>query len=365
MRYETVTEGETMLKVPVADKLTKKNEVFYNPVMELDRDITCAFLKTVKPADYLDLLAACGARGVRAIVEAGCQATLNDLNPMASKLIKGNLALNGVEGEVTGLDARCIPSPRRYDIVDVDPFGPPVEFMDSCLKHVRNKGHIAVTATDTSALCGSYPNACRRKYDAVPLRTGYYNELGLRILTGFIARSALRHGYGITVKFAHNSRHFMRVIAQVDGRGGAVRDTLKSLKYITHCHKCLERGYILLGDDHSCDCAGNVSVAGRLWSEMLADKKTCDAMITQIMENPFNCRKDAVRICELVKGEQDTRKPYYDLHKLASKLKVCVPRQDDVMNGLRDAGFKVSRTHYNPRGLKTDASVKDIGRLLE
>ena len=76
-------------------------------------------------------------------------------------------------------------------------------------------GILGITATDTSALCGSSPKACQKKYDSLPLRTDYYNELGLRILIGHIARIAMKHEKGITPLFSHCTRHYLKTYVQV------------------------------------------------------------------------------------------------------------------------------------------------------
>ena len=69
-----------------------------------------------------------------------------------------------------------------FDYIDIDPFGSPNFLLDSSVKRISRGGILAVTATDTSALAGSYPDACRRKYWAEPLRSEMMHEAGLRIL---------------------------------------------------------------------------------------------------------------------------------------------------------------------------------------
>ena len=68
-----------------------------------------------------------------------------------------------------------------FDYIDVDPFGSPNPFLDAAIKRIARDGILAVTATDTAPLCGTYTNACRRKYWAVPLRNELMHEIGIRI----------------------------------------------------------------------------------------------------------------------------------------------------------------------------------------
>lgn len=142
-------------------------------------------------------MAGSGARGIRIAREAGVQVVLNDLNPMACDLSRRNAEANGVSCEVSNDDANHFLSDKKFDFIDVDPFGPPVRYLDAAIKALSKKGFLGVAATDTSCLCGTYPRACKRKYDALSLRTDYYDELGLRILLGFIARNAVRYDFGV------------------------------------------------------------------------------------------------------------------------------------------------------------------------
>jgi tRNA (guanine26-N2/guanine27-N2)-dimethyltransferase len=171
MTFIEITEGRTILLIPRIEKLSRKNIVFYNPHMEFSRDISIAIARILKPKRFCDLLAGSGARGIRIANETGCETTVNDINPEAFKLIERNKELNKVDVNATNLDANQLLSREKFNFIDIDPFGPPVHFIDSALRSIRDKGVLAVTATDTSALCGTYPKACRRKYDATPLKT--------------------------------------------------------------------------------------------------------------------------------------------------------------------------------------------------
>lgn len=46
---------------------------------------------------------------------------------------------------------------------------------------------------------------------------------------------------------------------------------------------------------------------------------------------------------------------YYTLTGLATTLKVDTPKHDTLRNALVNAGYRVSGTHCNPNGVKTDA----------
>ncbi len=365
MNLVEVVEGRTRLIVPQEEKLTKKNPVFYNPEMELSRDISIAVARILKPREFCDLLAGSGARGVRVAKEADIPTTMNDLNPGAVELMRKNCRLNGVECRITRLDANQLLANERFEFIDIDPFGPPGRFIDSALHSLKNKGILAVTATDTSALCGTYPKACRRKYDSVPLRTDYYNELGLRILIGFVARNALRHEFGIQPLFSHCTRHYFRTYLRVVRGGHRVNDTLKNLNFIQHCFSCLWRDYRGINElSQKCHCGGRLETAGPLWSGEFADKEFCHSLEEELMNSEFNRGSDAVKLSSLIGPEQNIVLPYYNIHKIFKKMRKPATPMPDIMRHLAEKGFDAERTHFSGLGLRTNAKISEIIEII-
>ncbi|MBD3387858.1 MAG: tRNA (guanine(10)-N(2))-dimethyltransferase [Candidatus Altiarchaeales archaeon] len=362
MQYHSVVEGSTRLKVPVGGGVTKREEVFYNPHMALNRDLTVALCKRLNPGSFLDLMAGTGARGLRVACESGVDVTLNDLNPRAVDLIGENARSNGLDVSVENIEARRILADRMFDYVDVDPFGTPVEFVESAVSSVRRGGVLGVCATDTSALCGSYPRACMRKYDATPLRCDCYDEIGLRILVGFIARTAMRQGRGVEPLLSHSTRHYIRCQVRVVGRPS---QTLKNLSYLQYCFNCLWRGYRRLEEIRPlCECGGELRVAGPLWSGRCSDQQTCNVLADEILSGNYGCRSEASRLLELLAGEQTLNLPYYDLHKLCSRNSVSAPPMKSASKEAESLGFMFLRVHFNSTGFKTDMPIGQLGELI-
>jgi tRNA (guanine26-N2/guanine27-N2)-dimethyltransferase len=363
MEYGVVLEGGTRLKVPSAGGITSREEVFYNPHMRLNRDITVVLCRQQKAETFLDVMAGSGARGVRCAKEAGVRATLNDLNPKAVALIRENAALNGVDAEVASQDARQLMSMRRFDYVDLDPFGPPVAYADSAVSAVRLGGVLGVCATDTSALCGTYPGACMRKYDATPLKADCYGEIGLRILLGFIARAALRHERGIDPLFCHTTRHYMRVQVRVDGRHALAQEKVGFLQY---CPACMRRGYAQLGDlERTCACGGRLRTAGPLWTGRFADDGVCAGLAGGLLEGEFQGRQESVKLVETVRDEQAISTPHYDLHKICKMLGIPAKGMDEAREIVSSGGRMFSRTHFNPTGFRTDMPLESLASALK
>jgi len=156
--------------------------VFFNPTMELNRDITVAVLRAYQEreprvATYLDGMAASGIRGVRAANE-GYDVTCCDTDSEAVALARQNLARNDLDGAATERNVNALLHEELFDIVDLDPFGTPIPFADAAFAQTRNM--VCVTATDTAPICGAHLNSGKRKYSAVPRNTDYHPEMGLR-----------------------------------------------------------------------------------------------------------------------------------------------------------------------------------------
>jgi len=197
------------------------------------------------------------------------------------------------------------------------------------------------------------------------LRTDFYSELGLRILLGFIARNALRHERGIRVLFSHSTMHYLRAYVQVDGRGGVVDDTMRSISFIQYCPKCLSRWYAGLKDMLcECRCGGKPHTAGPVWNGAFADKELCGNLKDILLEGKFNTKRDAVKLVESISLEQEVATPFYDLHKLCSRLGRPAPKTDYLRERLEESKLKFARTHFSDVGFRTDAGVEDINAII-
>ncbi|ODS42245.1 MAG: tRNA (guanine(10)-N(2))-dimethyltransferase [Candidatus Altiarchaeales archaeon IMC4] len=365
MKLTEITEGRTKLFVPKEEKLLKSNEVFYNPEMELSRDISVAITNVLEPETFCDLLAGSGARGVRIANETNARVTINDLNPKACELARENLNRNGVSADVRNSGANLLLAGARFDYIDIDPFGPPVRFLDSAVRAVNSGGLLAVTATDTGALCGTYLSACQRKYDAVPLRTDYYNELGLRVLIASVARTAMRFGFGIKPLFSHCSAHYFRTYVQVLGRSANVKGTLENIGYLQHCFGCMGRKYAKLGEIESvCSCGERFRNAGPVWRGGFAEEDFCAKMKEELESGTFGKKKKALKLAGLVEKEQTANLPFYDVHKACKKLGASSTSMDGILTGLKSGGFEAERTHFSGVGVRTDAGIDELKKVI-
>mmetsp|Transcript_16040 Transcript_16040/g.11570 ORF Transcript_16040/g.11570 Transcript_16040/m.11570 type:complete len:83 (+) Transcript_16040:458-706(+) len=68
------------------------------------------------------------------------------------------------------------------DVIDLDPYGTAVPFLESAIGALRNGGLLAVTCTDMAVLCSRSPHVCFYKYGSIPTSKKYCHEMALRIV---------------------------------------------------------------------------------------------------------------------------------------------------------------------------------------
>jgi len=389
---ETVTEGKVKVLVPKLNAFVKspseyapsKAPVFYNPVMELNRDLAVltlqAYQQTVKrKISVCEPLAGCGIRGIRFVVEVeGVQKVLiGDINENASKLANYNVQVNNLGKRVivknedaNHILARFSASRKRFDAIDIDPFGSPVPYLDSALRALRNNGFLALTATDLAPLCGVHPKACVRKYGGKPLRTEYCHELAVRLLAGCLATTAAKQNIGIHIVFSHSAEHYIRVYATIKYGAEKADESLRNMGYVLHCFNCFHRETIreLFHLEHSgkcSECGSRLDVAGPLWIGKLSDKKFCQIMIKESGKKHLANRSKVCKLLELIEAEAEAPLGYYVIDKICDKLNLPAPSVKRIIEILQNEGFQACATHFNSRGIRTNASALKIREILQ
>src|SRR3989338_4738170 len=202
---QLVNERSAEFFVPKGKTISKKLPVFYNPIMSLNRDISVLMLRIFRPKYVCDLMAGTGVRSIRFCKESPrCDITSNDSSQTACSLMKENMVHNKVEFKIENKDANLLLAESTgFDYIDIDPFGTPVQFLDSSIKRISRKGILAVTATDTSSLCGTLPKACLRKYWSIPSHSSTMHEIGLRILIRRIQLIGAQYDKSLTPVFSY------------------------------------------------------------------------------------------------------------------------------------------------------------------
>ena len=343
--------------------------------MELCRDIDVAGVSAFTAAQpsrkqplYIDALAGSGVRGVRLANEVGLCLHINDRSTPAYELIKRNIALNGLEGRARAYNenANILLLQTRYEMVDLDPFGSPIPFLDAACKSVKRL--LLVTATDTAPLCGAHTGGMR-KYAAKTLNTDYHTEMATRVLLGAVTRDLCKYDKAIQPLLSYSTAHFIRIIARVE-RGAKRADAcMNRLGFITHCFACGNRCvYADIKDlKHECTvCGAKVQIAGPLYLHAIKENAFCEKVHDELGKRDLGKKSEALKLVGTCSHELDI--PYYfEHHAICKALKIPPPPIATLIDALRSLGFHASRTHFSDIAIKTDAridAIKDILRGL-
>lgn len=342
-----IQEGKATIEY-YEGKISKKLPVFYNPIMKLNRDISILLLNAIEKTQLqIGLpLAGTGVRGVRFLLELN-QGKIkclhfNDINPQAVEAIKENLTRNlsnntednKIKIVVTQQDASLmLLQSSGFDYIDIDPFGDPCPFLDATMVRIARKGIVAVTATDTGALCGTFPLACLRKYWAKPLHNEQMHEFALRILIRKVQLVGAPYDKALMPIFSYAKDHYVRVFFHAE-KGRQKVDTLLA--------------------QH-----GLVEGAGPFWLGQLWDDTLLEKMMALPMEENI---RDWLTI---IQQESKVRTVgFYDLPTLAKKFKKQLIKKKELIQQIEARGYKAARTHLSGQGTRSTIPLPELLRLL-
>ena len=379
MKVRSVKEGDTEVLVPIPEEganfAPSAAPVFFNPVMEMNRDIsiaaTSAFLNRMEPdpektITYVDALSASGIRGLRVANEIGIHTTLNDWSEDACELIKQNIEKLGIDDHTIAShkNANVLLHEKHFNIVDLDPFGTPAPFLAAASRSVINL--LEVTATDTAPLCGAHLNSGIRKYAALPFNNEYHNEMGVRILLGKIARELSLYDKAMFPLLSHATRHYVRTYLHIRKGAKQADKMLKKLGFIAQC-ECgnRETKYGLaahIGDTCSL-CGKKTIIAGPLWLGDLHEPQFCNETIEELELRNCGTKEMSVKMLEFCRDELNIPM-FYDQHLICKKLGVSASAINILITELKNNGFRASRTHFSGTSFKTDAKLQDIERII-
>ena len=360
-----ITEGETGVLV-FKKKVSKKGPglkdkvPFYNPAMELNRDLSILvnqwFINNSKKhVHILDGLAASGIRGIRLAneIQGDFDVTINDWDEDAYALIKKNLEHCKLENTVaSNRNLNALLSENKFHYIDIDPFGSPIYFIDSAMRSVYNDGIIACTATDTATLCGVYPKVCLRRYGAQSFHCPVMHEIGLRILLGFICREAGKYDKGIEPIISYSTDHYFRVYVRLKNGITYANESAKNISFI--------KSNELVFSSKNCE-----TEIGPLWLGRIQNKNVIKELRTLLFEKKLNTKNVLWKLLDLLEDEADAPPLFYTTDSVASSLKLSPPKMEKIFEKLQSEGYTVTRTHFSPTGFKTNASKKLIEEIFK
>ncbi|KAG0679562.1 RNA methyltransferase tRNA(m5U54)methyltransferase [Pichia californica] len=285
-KYDLLTEGSTTILFP-------KNNVFYNPVQQYNRDLSSLAIRAytemyleegsqkrnkqpvgsskiphrdelkqhVKdgnqeetvvneestPKPFARLLEALSASGLRAIryskeIPLLSEIVANDLSSHAVKSIQLNCDYNNAKN-VRPNEANAIThmanNPSFYHVIDLDPYGTVSPFIDSAINSAKNGALLLITCTDLGVLAGNgYPEKCFSLYGGVNVWGDATHESALRLVHGMIARTAAKYGVSIEPVLSLSIDFYVRVFIRVWHKPIQVKELMSSNEIVVKCSGC-------------------------------------------------------------------------------------------------------------------------------
>jgi len=389
-----ITEGKTKLLIDSADIVSKELEVFYNPKMKLNRDASLILLKAIgKEQMQIGLpLAGTGVRAVRMLMELPEKIIknieVNDLNPDSVNFLEKNLKLNNLSKEQLNEEGKLfthnkdanlfLNQAKGFDYIDIDPFGSPNFLLDASISRIARKGILAVSATDTAALCGTYPDTCKQKYWANSALCPQKHEMGLRILIRKVQLIGMQNEKALIPLFTYHYEHYYRIFfLALKGKTKASAlfdDTTETFHYCPHC--TLQ----FTSQTHSkkCpECGDNLRVCGPLYSGPLQDNETLNKMLNILKEESeieVKTEEDKIKAKSLEKNNRELIKLLedslednkiqqvgsFDTHSIGKKKGFAVEKMELYFQRLEEKNFEVCKSLFPKTGIKTNASYKEF-----
>jgi len=351
MELSIFEEGGIKIKAYKAE-IPEHAPVFYNPKMAFDRRISVEIAKLLKPKEMLDGLCATGIRGLlyaKNLPDA--LVVLNDIDKKAINLAKRNAALNKIKNvEFSNEDVNKLLSKKRFDWIDIDPFGSPAYFLDSAARAIKNNGIIAFTATDVATLANTYPKTCQRRYGIKLFKTDFEKEIAVRVLLSFAIKVFSKYEIALLPLLCYYSMHYVRCYCLAKKSGRALDKLFGEFDFFSYCSKCLNREK---GIEKVCkNCGSKMLIGERIYLGNYFD--------------PYTCQKLKEKLKGLSEGKlleticNEERVPfYYDIHKLSRVYKKSPKKIEHFIEKI-----KASRTHFCNTGIKTQEPYSEIIKIL-
>ncbi|PQE25317.1 hypothetical protein CJF30_00000013 [Rutstroemia sp. NJR-2017a BBW] len=388
----------------------------------------------------LDALSATGLRALRYAQEIpfATSVTANDLLPAATKSIELNVKHNRQEGKIKALTGNAIrhmysfvgdesreftghaPPSKKYDVIDLDPYGTAAPFLDAAVQAVRDDGGLlCVTCTDAGVWASnSYPEKAYSLYGGVTVKGPHSHEAGIRLILHSIATSAARYGLAMEPLLSLSIDFYARVFVRIYKSPADVKFLAGKTMVVYNCDiGCGAWTTQLVGKNK---LAPNKSGKGYFWKHVYApgpsageNCKHCGMkthmggpmyagplhspeFIKRILDGLPNVSKETYQTTDRIEGmlnvaleetlpslddkphsptaTSKTNKydpsvvdeyPFFFIPSVLAKVIHCVTPHEGAFRGaLKHLGYRVTRSHTKGGTIKTDAPWEVIWEVM-
>lgn len=347
----------------------------------------------VKPLRVLEALAASGLRALRYAKEIDAVGSViaTDSDRMAFEACERNIRLNGPlaaqKVEAKHADARVfmLTHEKEFDVVDLDPYGSPSIFLDSAVQTVADGGLLLCTATDMAVLCGNNGEVCYSKYGSYPLRGKYCHEMALRILLACIESHANRYKRYIVPLVSLSVDFYVRVFVRIFTSAKMIKATPSKLSYVYQCVGCDSYQFQPVGriayKNNSArympangpsilpdckECGKHFNMGGPMWAAPIHDPAWIQSTLSAATaaKKRYPAFDKLHSILTAVSEELVDVPLYLNLHSMSATLKCTPPSATLFRSAVANAGYRISSSHANPLGVKTDAPMEVLWDIM-
>ncbi|KNG77561.1 N2,N2-dimethylguanosine tRNA methyltransferase [Plasmodium falciparum IGH-CR14] len=127
-----------------------------------------------------------------------------------------------------------------FDIIDIDPYGSSIEYLESCLKYGRSNFFILITNTDMRILNGKFPDVSFYKYNSMIFsnKVNYNNEFSIRVLFYKIKIIASKYKKCIIPFISINIDFYIRLLVHVIDDALQTKDVCIDTGMVYQCNNC-------------------------------------------------------------------------------------------------------------------------------
>jgi len=374
----------------------------------------------------LDALSATGLRALRYAQEFpfNTAITANDLLPAATESIRMNVEHNRLQDKITPVTSNALAhmytaafagAPHeyaKYDVIDLDPYGTAVPFLEAALLAINDGGLLCVTCTDAGvwASCG-YVEKTFSLYGGISTKGPHSHEAGLRIILHSIAMTAAKHSIAIEPLLSMSIDFYARVFVRVRKSAADVKMLAGKTMLVHQCDsgcgawttQTIARNLIqtgkkdtqffkhspaqTTGNTHCPHCSSKTHVAGPMWGGQLhnpffisrilsylptldpstyATTSRVEGMLTsaldelEVLDSVTDAKQDnagapSVLIPALKPQTYDPHPFFFNPSALSKVLHCQAPSESAIKGALRHAGYVATRSHTKPGCIKTQA----------
>lgn len=395
------------------------DKVFYNHIQQFNRDLSVMVIKSWHSMyhehfkakkrshldepkidndnhNYINILEALSATGLRSVryakeLDHVNKIVANDLLPDAVKLINDNIKYNNLQDKVVANHGDAIKymgsTNMKFHVVDLDPYGTAMPFIDGAIQCIKDEGILLVTCTDAGVLAGSgYPEKCYSLYGgnnfgSTAMSSESNHEVGIRLILNTVAQTAAKYKKAIEPLLSLSIDYYFRLVIKVRTSAIEVKNLASNTMLTYHCTGCGDKFNQFLGRKQTGDgklkfqypkvtlpggkcefCESPFHLAGPMYGGKIHNETFLDHLVNindEADANVYGTKERIKGMLTLAKTELDT--PFYfNLNQLSSFFKTAPISINDFATALGNLNHKVSLTHAKKNCIKTTASWEDV-----